>query len=172
MTEKAPAKPDQAPSQAQPPVDTSTTGRADGDTNKRSSSTAPPVETPSLNTPDELAQYDDMSLNELRSEAKKAGVEINYDVEKAFLVARLREAWYEGDDDDARPSENQDTRGKVPLYDLMSLDNLRRAAKDAKVPPFTSDQERAHLVTELKAHRTGAPPTAAPGKGATHRTAY
>lgn len=165
------------------PKDASTSGKADGDTNKKSGpeDTPPaapdpagpqtvedvetndqgaPMQAPTLATPDALKVFDNLDREGLRAEAKAQGVEINYDVEKAHLVAALRRKWTDehtaGDGD------------KVPLYDLMSLDDLRKAASAAKVEPFTKNQEQGHLQTELRAHRTGAPATADPGKGATH----
>lgn len=153
-----------------PPADTSTTARADGDPDKAAApgkAPAPkavsgdvPMEAPTANTPKVLAQYETMSTSELRAAAKKAGVEINPDVEKALLVKALRDNWY-----DANPPTTRDT--EVPQYDLMSLDDLRSEARTQKVG-LSEDDEHAQLQTELQAWQAGNPASAEPGKGAQH----
>jgi hypothetical protein len=86
---------------------------------------------------DPYPAYEDRELSELRSEAESRNVEINRDVEKAHLVAKLRQ-----------------TEGPTnPAYDLMPLEELRSAAKEKGVE-LDEEFERAHLVTELRAADT------------------
>jgi hypothetical protein len=107
----------------------------------------------------DLDRYDGMDNDGLRAEARKLGVEINLDVEKAILVHDLR-----AHDLDTSTVASEDN------YDLTPLTELRKLAAKAGVG-LSPGQERDHLLTELRAHQTGAPATAQPGKGAAHARA-
>jgi pyruvate/2-oxoglutarate dehydrogenase complex dihydrolipoamide acyltransferase (E2) component len=94
---------------------------------------------------DPFPNYEDRSVEDLRSLAEERGVEINRDVEKAQWVHELRTK------DRSVPASEA---GAVPPnYDLMSLEDLRAvaASRDVKLP---EDFEHAHLVGELRAADT------------------
>lgn len=84
---------------------------------------------------DPFPAYEDKSLAELRSAASARGVEINRDVEKAYLVAALR------------------AMDPTPAYDVMPLEQLREQATEKSVE-LDAEFEKAHLVTELRAADT------------------
>lgn len=86
---------------------------------------------------DPYPAYEELSVEELRSEAESRDVEINRDVEKAQLIHELR--------------RQQD--GTNPAYDLMPLEKLRQAAKEKDVE-LPEEFEKAHLITELRAADT------------------
>jgi hypothetical protein len=123
--------------------------------------TAKPEESKAEDTTDDAEQdgpdarldpypaYDQMELSELRSLAQERGVGVPADVEKAALVAHLRQLAGEGAD---VPDESEQP------YDLMRVEELRGLVPDGS-SALTEAQEKGYLMGQLRAVDSG--PTAA-----------
>lgn len=117
--------------------------------------------------------YGQLEIDELRSAAQSKGVGIPADVEKAALVAKLRQvgpgptdsSGEEGPHDIA--TQGEATGGEVqvtstgdpyPSYDLLTVEELRGLLPEGE-KPFTEDEERGYLIGQLRAVASG--PTSA-----------
>jgi hypothetical protein len=100
--------------------------------------------------------YEGEKIDALRSLAESRGVEINRDVEKALLIAQLRakDRADVGAGPDADAVDVPDAKNPYPSYDVMPLEELRKLA-DSREVGLKPEDEKAHLVTELRAADSG-----------------
>jgi hypothetical protein len=123
---------------------------------------------------DPFPAYDELGLDQLRSLASEKGVGVPADVEKAALVAKLRQvgpsataaevAQSEGPHDVSKLGEASGevqvsgTQAAYPSYDLMTVEELRGLLpEDAQA--LTEEEEKGYLIGQLRAAASG--PTAA-----------
>lgn len=100
-------------------------------------------------------QYEDEDVDALRALAKGRGVEINRDVEKALLIKALRDRDRSRVDGVGPDADDVGAAGDAyPSYDFMPLEELRDLAKSRDVA-LTPEDEKSHLVTELRAADSG-----------------
>lgn len=119
------------------------------------------TEATNVRTPqDPFPDYDVMELGELRSRADAAGVGVPADLEKAALVAKLRQTPPEDESKREATGETEvaGPAAALPSYDLMTVDELRGLLPEG-ASVFTEDEERGLLVGQLRAVASG--PTAA-----------
>lgn len=112
--------------------------------------------------------FGSLELDELRGLAKEKGVGVPADVEKAALVAKLRQVGPGPTDSSGEPGPHDiakqgEATGEVqvtstgdpyPSYDLLTVEELRGLLPDGE-SALTEDEERGYLVGQLRAVASG-----------------
>lgn len=112
-------------------------GGAEGETAAERLLNAEDVTSPlSVEIVDPFPAYEGKTLDQLRSLAKSRKVEINRDVEKAHLVAALRD------------------KDPHPAWDFMTLDELRAKVDGEDGVETDGEWEMSQLISELRAADT------------------